>query len=145
MIVHTSATSLRNAIASRPLLRGHAHAHTHHGHTRVVAQPSLTVSSRFVSFRCRPCTFWVFQMLLEHGGVTGRTVSTVQEGSENEAFWAALGGPGEYPKESEAETASQEPRLFQVLLCVFCASASITLPLGHLFFSGWYLHQPLWK
>lgn len=53
-------------------------------------------------------------MLLEHGGVTGRNVSTVQEGAEPQGFWAALGGMGEYPKESEVETASQDPRLFQV-------------------------------
>ncbi|CAM9961135.1 unnamed protein product, partial [Hapterophycus canaliculatus] len=52
--------------------------------------------------------------LLDHGGVSGRTVSTVQEGSEPEGFWTALGGMGEYPKASEGEEASQEPRLFQV-------------------------------
>lgn len=41
-------------------------------------------------------------------------MSTVQEGSEPEGFWTALGGMGEYPKVSEAEEVSQEPRLFQV-------------------------------
>ncbi|CAN0315830.1 unnamed protein product, partial [Ectocarpus sp. 4 AP-2014] len=46
--------------------------------------------------------------------VSGRTVTTVEEGSEPEAFWDALGGMGEYPKSSEAEEVSQEPRLFQV-------------------------------
>ena len=53
-------------------------------------------------------------MLLDHGDVSGRTASTVQEGSEPEGFWTALGGMGEYPKVSEAEEVSQEPRLFQV-------------------------------
>lgn len=53
-------------------------------------------------------------MLLEHGGVSGRAESTVEEGSEPEGFWTALGGMGEYPKVKEAEEVSQEPRLFQV-------------------------------
>lgn len=55
-------------------------------------------------------------MLLEHGGVSDRTASTVEEGSEPEGFWTALGGMGEYPKVSEAEEVSQEPRLFQVFM-----------------------------
>lgn len=53
-------------------------------------------------------------MLLDHGEVGDRTSTTVHEGSEPEEFWTALGGMDEYPKESEAEAASQEPRLFQV-------------------------------
>lgn len=57
-------------------------------------------------------------MLLDHGGVSGRTASTVQEGSEPEGFWTALGGMGEYPKVKEVEEVSQPPRLFQVRGCV---------------------------
>lgn len=53
-------------------------------------------------------------MLLEHGDVAGRSASIVPEGSEPEGFWSALGGEGEYPKVSEDEVSSQEPRLFQV-------------------------------
>ncbi|CAM9773741.1 unnamed protein product [Ectocarpus sp. 12 AP-2014] len=56
----------------------------------------------------------ISKMVLDHGDVSGRTVTTVEEGSEPEAFWDALGGMGEYPKSSEAEEVSQEPRLFQV-------------------------------
>eukprot|EP00752_Nemacystus_decipiens_P014256 g12677.t1 len=56
----------------------------------------------------------ISKMLLDHGDVSGRTRSTVKEGSEPEGFWNALGGMGEYPKVSEAEEVSQEPRLFQV-------------------------------
>lgn len=66
-------------------------------------------------------------MLLDHGDVSGRTVSTVEEESEPEGFWDALGGMGEYPKSSEAEEVSQEPRLFQVCMCLFeLASTALT-------------------
>lgn len=64
------------------------------------------------------------QMLLDHGGVEGRTVSTVQEGSEPEGFWTALGGMGEYPKVSEVEEVSQEPRLFQVTIVLLSVYTS---------------------
>ena len=54
-------------------------------------------------------------MLLDHGGASDREMSTVEEGSEPEAFWDALGGIAEYPEASEVEAVTQEPRLFQVM------------------------------
>jgi len=42
-----------------------------------------------------------------------RTVETVPEGSEPDAFWAALGGQGEYAEAPEDEPLPSEPRLFQ--------------------------------
>lgn len=65
-------------------------------------------------------------MLLDHGGVEGRTMSTVPEGSEPEGFWTALGGMGEYPEASEAEEVSQEPRLFQVTIALIYHIISCT-------------------
>ncbi|CAN0099992.1 unnamed protein product [Ascophyllum nodosum] len=56
----------------------------------------------------------IAEMLLDHGGASDREMSTVEEGSEPEAFWDALGGIAEYPEASEVEAVTQEPRLFQV-------------------------------
>lgn len=53
-------------------------------------------------------------MLLEHKGVSGRSSSKLEEGSEPEEFWSALGGKEEYPEVSKGEAAPQEVRLFQV-------------------------------
>jgi hypothetical protein len=38
----------------------------------------------------------------------------VAEGSENDAFWAALGGKGEYPKIPEGAAQEHDPRLFRM-------------------------------
>lgn len=67
------------------------------------------------------------QVLLDHGGISDRRVSTVQEGSEPEAFWSALGGMAEYPKVSEGEPVTQEPRLFQVM-CLLSGFSRCSYP-----------------
>lgn len=72
----------------------------------------------------------MMQMLLDHGGVEGRTASTVQEGSEPEGFWTAVGGMGEYPEASEAEQVSQEPRLFQVTIAFTHGSTTVVVTCG---------------
>jgi len=43
-----------------------------------------------------------------------RTETVVPEGSEPKAFWDAIGGPGDYPKEREVGEVEAEPRLFQM-------------------------------
>ena len=40
-------------------------------------------------------------------GVSGRVSKAVAEGEEDEEFWAALGGKGEYPEAGEGETVAQ--------------------------------------
>jgi len=43
----------------------------------------------------------------------GRSVSSVEEGSESDAFWDALGGKTEYQSSKELQSGDFEPRLFQ--------------------------------
>ena len=43
-----------------------------------------------------------------------RTVTTVNEGEEDDAFWEALGGKGEYPSEPYLQSQPKEPRLFEI-------------------------------
>lgn len=43
-----------------------------------------------------------------------RAEKVVPEGSEPTEFWTAIGGPGDYPKESEIGEVEHEPRLFQM-------------------------------
>lgn len=43
-----------------------------------------------------------------------RSVETVKEGSEPDAFWTGIGGKGEYPKTKVLEDAEHEPRLFRL-------------------------------
>lgn len=45
-------------------------------------------------------------------GVGGRTLVQVNEGSEPEAFWAALGGRGEYASLRAGEPVPKDPRFF---------------------------------
>uniref|UniRef100_A0A7S2D1R4 HP domain-containing protein n=1 Tax=Florenciella parvula TaxID=236787 RepID=A0A7S2D1R4_9STRA len=42
-----------------------------------------------------------------------RELVTVAEGEEPDAFWEALGGKGEYPKQAPGEPVPSDPRLFQ--------------------------------
>ena len=44
----------------------------------------------------------------------GRDISSVPEGSEPEAFWAALGGQAAYANDKHLQSLPAEPRLFQV-------------------------------
>jgi len=44
---------------------------------------------------------------------TGRPVHTLDEGAESDAFWAALGGKGEYSSSKELASGEHEARLFQ--------------------------------
>jgi villin 1 len=46
--------------------------------------------------------------------LAGHGVAAVEEGSEPEEFWSALGGRGEYPHVKEGEELPKEPRLFQL-------------------------------
>lgn len=45
-------------------------------------------------------------------GRGGRSVETLQEGAEPDAFWEALGGRGEYPARCPGEPAPKDARLF---------------------------------
>lgn len=54
------------------------------------------------------------QTLVGHAGIPGRSLSTIAEGEEPEAFWSAVGGMGEYPEVSKGEAMAREPRLFHV-------------------------------
>jgi len=56
-----------------------------------------------------------------------RTVETVEEGSEPAAFWAALGGKGEYPSTRVLAEGSREPMLFS------CSNSTGTLALEPIF------------
>ncbi len=48
----------------------------------------------------------------KYQGKGGRAVVSVREGAEDAAFWAALGGQGDYPQLSPGEAPPREPRLF---------------------------------
>ena len=49
----------------------------------------------------------------DYNGTGGREIVQVAEGGEPEAFWAPLGGKGDYPQLAPGKAAPQEPRLFQ--------------------------------
>lgn len=56
----------------------------------------------------------IAETLVGHAGIPGRSLSTIAEGEEPEAFWSAVGGMGEYPEVSKGEAMAREPRLFHV-------------------------------
>ena len=56
----------------------------------------------------------VMAALAKEAGVAAGACATVAEGAEPDAFWAGLGGRGEYPQFAEGAVPSQEPRLFQI-------------------------------
>lgn len=48
----------------------------------------------------------------DFNGTGGRSVVALNEGSEPEEFWTALGGKADYPEMREGEPAPKDPRLF---------------------------------
>ena len=44
----------------------------------------------------------------------GKSTTTVEEGSEDDAFWAKLGGKGDYPQVGDLPPPENPARLFQI-------------------------------
>lgn len=95
--------------------------------TRAVQVPeaasSLNAGDCFVLQTPTVVYFWKGQKALEVEAETAkivaetlqstRTFEALEEGAEPDAFWAALGGKGDYPQAKDVPATSLEPMLFQ--------------------------------